>query len=153
MRIAETTYTINQYGNLKIPKITLSEMGLQPGDSVRVAYLTPDGLENVNREFLLCADPLTEAEDDQHISVPAALLAQANIGPDADIQIICVDGGIVISQEPAMQSKDLQKLLISLHIASDALIQLSEDPGDAIEALRHAADDIQEGAFEYDNHD
>ncbi len=40
MIISETTYTVNQYGALQIPCETPAEMGLRPGDAVRVAYLS-----------------------------------------------------------------------------------------------------------------
>lgn len=56
MTIIETAYTVSQHGTLKISRKALSGMGLQPGDTVRVAYLSDDGQANIFREFLLSKD-------------------------------------------------------------------------------------------------
>lgn len=151
MKISETTYTVNQHGNLMIPKRTLSEMGLGPGNHVRVAYLSTDGTENTYREFLLSADPLDKQEESKRIAVPTELLLQANIRPDADIQVICTDGAIILSQDPVLQTEDLRRVLSSLEIAADLLEQLPDDHVEAMDTLQQFIETNKEGAYDYDD--
>ena len=89
------TFTVDGRGNIKIPAAVLSEMGLAPGDHVRAAYLTPDGITNPYCEFMLLPEFADEAAlvDDDAIRIPAQLMAQANIPADADLQITCLNGG------------------------------------------------------------
>lgn len=136
MMLSETTYTVSQYGTLKISRKAISEMGLQPGDTVRVAYLTNDGQANIFREFMLTKDGVDSEEEEGRIAIPATLLKQAGIPENADVQVICVDGAIVLCADPSLNTEDLEKLLHSLDIATNLLSQLPDNAEDAIRALR-----------------
>lgn len=110
MKIAETSYTVSKSGGLKIPSFALKEMGLTAGDHVRVAYLTSDGVQNDCREFLISGEAFAEAgERESKIGIPVDLLAQANTPQDADLQIVCCDGYIIISRDATL-SIDAAKL-------------------------------------------
>lgn len=111
MMLSETTYTVSQYGTLKISRKAISEMGLQPGDTVRVAYLTNDGQANIFREFMLTKDGVDSEEEEGRIAIPATLLKQAGIPENADVQVICVDGAIVLCADPSLNTEDLERLL------------------------------------------
>lgn len=151
MKIVEVTYTVNRFGSLKIPQQTLYEMGLKPGHHVRVAYLTSDGKENTYREFLLSPDPLDESGDEKCLAIPTELFVQANIPLNADIQVFCIDGAIVISQDTALNTEDLSMILSSLEVAGDILWQLPGDTNAAADALRQFIDDNEEGAYADDD--
>ena len=118
MKIVETTYTINKGGGLKIPSTDLKAMGLNAGEHIRVAYLSRDGIHNDDREFLLSGESIAEdGGGEAQISIPAALMEQANIPQDADLQIVCCDGCIVIMRDSALSIDELTAVLSALETA------------------------------------
>jgi len=149
MTIIETTYTVSQHGTLKISRKAISGMGLQPGDTVRVAYLSDDGQANIFREFLLTKDGIDAATADGQIAIPTDLLEQAGIPQNADVQVIYGNGAIVLCPDPCLDVENLEKLLHSLEIAADLLSQLHSEPDEAIEAFQQALN--EEGADEDDD--
>ncbi len=116
MEILEMTYTIGNNGCVNISAKVLRQMGLGPGDHVRIAYLTDQSQENIFREFLLTEDSLAEAENCSHIAVPRELLRQAEIPEDADIQVICSPGAIILTQDPVLNVDALREVLSSMDI-------------------------------------
>ncbi len=142
MMISENSYTINQHGNLKIPSKELIAMGLLAGMHVRVAFLTEDGEKNTFREFLLTQDSLSEIHEESQFQIPAKLLHQANIADDADIQIITVNGGILICQEPSLDVDQLHAISDTLSLALSVTDELSDELPDANEQLRQALFDF-----------
>ena len=144
MKISEITLTANHNGCLKIPAPLLKEMGIVPGDHVRVAYLTDDGAHNTFKEFLVTAEGIQGQNEEQRIAIPNQLLRQANIPEDADIQIICLDGILVISHESGMNQDELADVLDSLWTANDITARLPADPETAWEYLKNFTDDKEE---------
>lgn len=137
MQIAEITCTIEKNGCLRIPADILQQMGLGPGEHIRVAYLTDQSQQNIFREFMLSGDPLDQLDDSGgSIAVPEELMNQAGIPMNVDIQVICAPGAIILAQEPVLDLEEMKKVLESLNIASDILEQLPEDAEDAIEVLQ-----------------
>lgn len=146
MRISESTFTVGNSGALKIPSSILCEMGLFPGDHVRVAYLTNDDRQNSFREFLLSPDPLDELSDEQQFRVPSHILEDANIPADSDLQILCLDGCIVISQDPVLNSDELASVLEQIRATDKLTSALSGDPEQVREQLEELISRFQEGA-------
>lgn len=142
MQISETTFTVSGSGSLKIPAALLREMGLFPGDHVRVAYLTQDGQWNNYREFFLSSASLDET-DDGHLLIPESLLKQAGISESSDVQIICVDGAIVVAYEDALSSKELKDVLDGLTYAVQIADQISDNPVSAIQELQEICSAIE----------
>ncbi len=151
MIISETTYTVNQYGALKIPCETTAEMGLRPGDAVRVAYLSEDGKANTFREFLLTKSGIDSMEEDSRIGIPTTLLKQAGIPENADVQVVCGNGTIILCADPPLCAEDFEEIVSALGVATDILSQLPSESDRAIEMLKNALD--QEGADEDDEYD
>ena len=83
-------------------------MDLAPGDRIRVAYLTHDGQINTFQEFFLSADPLDGQAEVDRVQIPTELLAQVNIPWDADLQIICMKGALLICWDTAFDLADLR---------------------------------------------
>lgn len=137
LKILETTYTVNQHGVLKIPRETITGMGLYPGDSVRVAYISEDSEVNTFREFLLTTGGVDSTKTGGQITVPHELLAQAGISDHADIQVICGAGAIILCADPILGAEDLSKILSALGVAADMISQLPTEPNDAIELLQN----------------
>ena len=128
MKIVETTYTINKGGGLKIPSTDLKAMGLNAGEHIRVAYLSRDGIHNDDREFLLSGESIAEdGGGEAQISIPAALMEQANIPQDADLQIVCCDGCIVIMRDSALSIDELTAILSALETAESLTDQMPMD--------------------------
>ena len=146
MRISESTFTVGSNGALKIPASVLREMGLLPGDHVRVAYLTCDGQKNSFQEFLLSANPLDKLSEEQQIQVPDHILEDANIPSDADLQILCLDGCIVICQDSALNPDELASVLEQLQNVDELTFTLSGGPTQMREQLEELINRFQEGA-------
>ena len=144
------TFTVDGHGNIKIPAAVLSEMGLAPGDHVRAAYLTPDGIANPFCEFML----LPEFADgsglmgDDAIRIPGQLMAQANIPADADLQIACLNGGLLICQDTGLQPQELCGVLEGLQAAEDLSAMFPQEAQQALLQLEQTISTIREGAGE-----
>ena len=153
MKISETTYTINNHGNLKIPASELIAMGLSAGMHVRVAFLTEDGEKNTFREFLLTKNSLTEIDSEPRFQIPAELLRQAKIAEDADIQMIVVDGAILICQEPNLNVQELRKISDSLGLAASMTEELPDDLPAAKDRLQQALSDFMDEEMSSNEYD
>lgn len=148
MQISETTFTVGNNGSLKIPAVVLKEMGLLPGDHVRVAYVVKGGRQNVFQEFLLSADPLDTLTEDNEFRVPSELLSQANIPENADLQILCLNGCLLICQDSALNLKELSSVFDNLQTAENIAFSLPIDPFQVREQLQEFTDRYEEGATE-----
>lgn len=146
MQLSETTFTVSRTGSLKIPAAILQRMGLFPGSHVRVAYLTHDGQYNSFQEFLLSADSLEDLSDENQFHVPDQLLRQSNIPSDADLQIICLDGLLIICQDTALSSDELSMVLESLREADRLVGGLPMEVAEAQDQLKEIINSLQEGA-------
>lgn len=146
MKLSETTLTINKQGNLKVPALMLREMGLRPGDHVRLAYFTHDGCTNIFQEFLLSAGQSDGTDGgDKAVSIPNHLLQQAAIPSDADLQIVCLHGYLIICQDTALQPEEPLTILESLRLADDLTAALPHDTQQAYQQLEATIQSIQEG--------
>lgn len=112
MMISELTYKVDLTGELIVPAEIISEMGLGPGDTVHVAYISNDGISNDYREFLLSESGIGNGEaNEQAIQIPSHLLEQANIPTESDLQIVCFDGMIVICRSSSLNLEELREVL------------------------------------------
>ena len=141
LKISEVTFTVSHNGCLKIPAPLLKEMGIAPGEHVRIAYLTDNGTRNTFKEFLITAEGIQSQNEEQRIAIPNQLLQQANIPEDADIQVICLDGVLVIACDSGMNQDELADVLDSLWSANDIITRLPPDPETAWEHLKNFTDD------------
>ena len=150
MKIAEMTFTVDGRRNIKIPAAVLSEMGLAPGDHVRAAYLTPDGVTNPFCEFMLLPELADEPElmSNDAIRIPAQLMEQANIPADADLQITCLNGVLLICQDTGLQPQELCGVLEGLQAAESLASMLPQEAQQALLQLEQTINTIQEGAEE-----
>lgn len=111
MTLCEITFWISDRGELLIPAETIADMGLKPGDPIHVAYLSSDGASNEFREFLLTQNGMEQiGEDISSIQIPLQLLEQANIPSDADVQIMCLDGMLLICRSASLDLEDMKEI-------------------------------------------
>lgn len=127
MKISESAYNINESGELRIPAETLKEMGLKAKDCVLVAFLSSDGVRNDYKEFLIA--PVTDDEEDdaKQIGIPSELLLQADIPDDADLQIVCGHGFILIARDASMSGEALEEVSAAIRAADEVVGQLPVD--------------------------
>lgn len=100
--------------------------------------MTEDGEKNTFREFLLTKNSLTEIDTEPLFQIPADLLRQAKIAEDADIQMIVVDGAILICQEPNLTVQELKAISDSLGLAASMTEELPDDLPAAKDRLQQA---------------
>ena len=74
-------------------------------------YLTENGMDNTFKEFLLYSEEANDYGNGQEITIPSSLLQQANISPDSDIQIICLDGVLIIVTDSKLSLSGLAAVL------------------------------------------
>lgn len=148
MKISELTFIVDHCGGLKIPTSVLREMGLAEGDHVRMAYLTHDGVTNTFLEFMLLPDTIDSPATNERnaIHIPMQIMQQSGIPQDADLQIACLNGCIVICQDPGLQTKELLSVLEALQTAEHVTNGLPGDTHQALQQLGQAIRTIQEGA-------
>lgn len=90
-----------------IPADDLAEMGLTAGQDVFVAYIADDGLANRYHEFTVSSVSLSELDTTQQIAIPQQLLEQAGIDSNAEVQITCMDGAIIITGDTPLTSLNI----------------------------------------------
>ena len=117
---------------------------------MRVAYLTPDGVMNPFCEFMLLPDSADESGliDNDAIRIPAQLMAQANIPADADLQIACLNGALLICRDTGIQPQELYGVLEGLQAAESLASMLPQEAQQALLQLEQTINTIQEGAEE-----
>ena len=105
MKIVEIKGSIAENGSIILPPGVLDTMCMDIGDTVHLAYLSHHPVKQLNSygEFFLTKDGIdqigepVEAPEAEALSVPHALLSAAGIPLDADLDIECGDGVIVLS--------------------------------------------------------
>lgn len=151
MHIVELTFTVDKHGGMRFPASMLKEMGLLPGDHVRVAYLTQDGVENTFREFMVSSDAANGSDvEGEMIQIPARLMEQASIPMDADLQIVCLNGALVICRDMGLQPEELQAVLEGLQAAEDLTAALPGEAEEVLLELEQTIQNIQEGVDIYE---
>lgn len=148
MQILEMTFTVDKRGGMKIPPPVLAKMGLAAGSHVRVACLTHDGASNTFCELMLLPDAVDETVSDRTnvVQIPEELMRQAGIPQDADLQITCLDGYIVISRDTGLQPEELYPILENLQVAEALASMLPGETPQALAKLEQTIGRIQKGA-------
>ena len=125
----------------------MTRMGLAAGDHVRVAYLTHDGAANTFCELMLLPNAVDGVglNGDNAIQIPMELMRQANIPQDADLQIACLDGCIVISGDTGLQPEELSSILDSLQLAESFASVLPGEARQVLSRLEQAVQNMKEG--------
>lgn len=139
MRLIETKGNIAEDGSIILPPGMLDSMRMESGDIVSLAYLSHNQEKPVNSygEFFITESGFdqvsgsVELPEQAELSIPNALLLQAGIPMDADLEIQVVPGGIMISIADPLDaiSNPLMKLYTNLDIQSEALRKILERGG------------------------
>ncbi len=127
MRLMELKFCVDNGGHILLPAKDLSEMGINPGDNVTIAFLSDDGINNSYREFLISSDIQADTDEQQTIRIPIEFLNTAKILPNEDIEITCADGVILILRADKLSSSDLDEVLRRLGLVNEELISLIQN--------------------------
>ena len=109
MILREIFLETNENGELLINDRILSQMGIGKNEQIYIAYLCPSDTEIVNefREFILTKDGVDkilreiEMEEEVSLTIPNELMIDAGIPLEADLDVICKKGFIVIQPAKA----------------------------------------------------
>lgn len=129
MKIADLVLNVDQTGLLWIPAEVVREMGFKAGDAVHIAYFTHDGTKNSFHELVVFSEggqnALRTAE--HTIQVPSELMLQAHLSEDEDMQIICLDGAILICRDTALNVAEIQGVQDQLMMLNNLAMMLPDD--------------------------
>ena len=142
MKLIEMTCTVKQSGELWIPADVLRDMNVLPGEQVTVAYLTRDGQRNDYQEFLISTKSAQPTEEVQEILLPSVLLEKA--GLEGDVQILCLDGGLLICRDPTLRLEEWRSVMEAQSIALDLVSRLDRAPMDAARQLQRYFQEMAE---------
>lgn len=115
MILREIFLATNENGELLVNDHILSQMGIGKNEQIYIAYLCPSDTEIINefREFIWTKDGVEkiqweiEMEEEVSLTIPNELMIDAGIPLEADLDVICKKGLIVI--QPAKADEILPK--------------------------------------------
>lgn len=127
-------------------------MGLNIGDDVFVSFITNDRNANTYHQLLITHASLQELDSPpKSITIPNELMENAGISPDADIQLVCGQGVILITGQTSLSASELRDVLRSLNIANNAMEQIADAPETALPVLADILSSIGKGANRTDD--
>lgn len=103
LKLVELAMKLNEKGMIEFPMDAMMQMGIYTGDTIKLIYMaeSEENLVNKSKEFVLAREneDVQEALKKQEqiaFQIPQILLEDAGISMDADLDIVCADGKIVI---------------------------------------------------------
>jgi hypothetical protein len=115
MNLVELRTRVDKDGRIIVPEDTVNAARLCPGDEVCISL-----------EDKPC--------DVYELKVPVELLEEAGIPEDCDLDVICIDGAIVIMETDILdnRSEDLSKLFDNIGINLDTLREVMIKEGESV---------------------
>lgn len=102
LQLVEMEGRVTENGCIEIPMTVLDQAGICTGDAIKLIYMAEEEeVKSAAKEFLLVKndqDVVEELVREQRVSlqIPEELLQDAGIPMDADLDIVCQNGRIVI---------------------------------------------------------
>ncbi len=62
------------------------------------------------------------------LAVPQPLLEEAGIDPDGEVQVICIEGAIIIAEDSTLNEDELSEVVDRLRAANDLAQQFANEP-------------------------
>ena len=120
LQLVEMEGKMTENGCIEIPAVVLEQAGICTGDTVKLVYMAEDGeLKNTAKEFLLAragqdvAEKLAK-EENIAFQIPEELLRDAGIPMDADLDIVCQEGRIIILPSELVQGTKVPEELLAI---------------------------------------
>ncbi len=120
LQLVEMEGKMTENGCIEIPAVVLEQSGICTGDTVKLVYMAEDGeLKNTAKEFLLARagqDVAEELAKEENIAfqIPEELLRDAGIPMDADLDIVCQEGRIIILPSELVQGTKVPEELLAI---------------------------------------
>lgn len=103
LQLVEMEGKMTENGCIEIPAVVLEQAGICTGDTVKLVYMAEDGeLKN------------TAKEENIAFQIPEELLRDAGIPMDADLDIVCQEGRIIILPSELVQGTEVPEKLLAI---------------------------------------
>lgn len=103
LQLVEMEGKMTENGCIEIPAVVLEQAGICTGDTVKLVYMAEDGeLKN------------TAKEENIAFQIPEELLRDAGIPMDADLDIVCQEGRIIILPSELVQGTKVPEELLAI---------------------------------------
>jgi hypothetical protein len=133
MKLMEIQCIVDTNGQLVIPEQFTRDMGIAPGDIVMITNVINTGSDmNTDKDLVLTRDTIAvDVKWDNEMTLPYRLLEEAEIPVQSELDIVCVEGAIVIMQTDILDSlpDDLRGLFKDLGINPDTIREVMRNGG------------------------
>lgn len=120
VQLVELEGKVTENGCIEIPVALFQQTGICTGDAVKLLYMAEEGEgQNRAKEFLIArtgqdvAEELAQ-EEPLAFQIPEVLLKDAGIPMDADLDIVCREGCILILPTEAVEAVQVPEEVLSL---------------------------------------
>lgn len=120
LQLVEMEGRVTENGCIEIPMTVLDQTGICTGDAIKLIYMAEEEeVKSVAKEFLLVRndqDVVEELAREQRVSlqIPEELLQDAGISMDADLDIVCQNGRIVIFSSELLKETEIPEEVMEI---------------------------------------
>lgn len=120
LQLVEMEGRVTENGCIEIPMTVLDQTGICTGDAIKLIYMTEEEeVKSAAKEFLLVRndqDVVEELAREQRVSlqIPEELLQDAGISMDADLDIVCQNGRIVIFSSELLKEMEIPEEVMEI---------------------------------------
>lgn len=120
LQLVEMEGRVTENGCIEIPMTVLDQAGICTGDAIKLIYMAEEEeVKSAAKEFLLVKndqDVVEELAREQRVSlqIPEELLQDAGIPMDADLDIVCQNGRIVIFSSELLKETEIPEEVMEI---------------------------------------
>lgn len=120
LQLVEMEGRVTENGCIEIPMTVLDQAGICTGDAIKLIYMAEEEeVKSASKEFLLVRndqDIVEELAREQRVSlqIPEELLQDAGISMDADLDIVCQNGRIVIFSSELLKEMEIPEEVMEI---------------------------------------
>ena len=120
LQLVEMEGRVTENGCIEIPMTVLDQTGICTGDAIKLIYMAEEEeVKSAAKEFLLVRndqDVVEELAREQRVSlqIPEELLQDAGISMDADLDIVCQNGRIVIFSSELLKEMEIPEEVMEI---------------------------------------
>lgn len=120
LQLVEMEGRVTENGCIEIPMTVLDQAGICTGDAIKLIYMAEEEeVKSAAKEFLLVKndqDVVEELVREQRVSlqIPEELLQDAGIPMDADLDIVCQNGRIVIFSSELLKETEIPEEVMEI---------------------------------------
>lgn len=121
IQVVEMEGRVNEKGCIEVPAVVFEQTGIQTGDEVKLLYLAEKegDYRNPSKEFILSGGnrnpvEMASGECQMDLKVPVELLADAGIPEDADLDVVCMEGRIVLLPSVEVSETEIPQEILDI---------------------------------------